>query len=106
MPVEDIVLRYNLVCQGILNYYSFAYSRSQLNFIQYLLEHGLACTLANKLKLKRIAQVFKKYGRPIKIKYTVMNTNCEVPEEREITFRLVNDLKRLGRFKKAEPYNA
>jgi len=105
MPVEDIVLRYNLVWQGILNYYSFAYNRSQLNFIQYLLEHGLACTLANKLKLKRRARVFKKYGRPIKIKYTVINTKGEEPEVREIAFRLVHDLKRLNRFKKVEPYN-
>ena len=105
MPVEDIVLRYNLVWQGILNYYSFAYNRSQLNFIQYLLEDGLARTLANKLKLKRRAKVFKKFGKPIKIKYTVIKTKGEEPEEREIAFRLEKNLKRLNRYKKVVPYN-
>jgi len=88
-----------------LNYYSFAYNRSQLNFIQYLLEDGLARTLANKLKLKRRAKVFKKFGKPIKIKYTVIKAKGEEPEEREIAFRLEKNLKRLNRYKKVVPYN-
>jgi hypothetical protein len=88
-----------------LNYYSFAYNRSQLNFIQYLLEDGLARTLANKLKLKRRAKVFKKFGKPIKIKYTVIKMKGEEPEEREIAFRLEKNLKRLNRYKKVVPYN-
>lgn len=96
LPIEDIILKYNSVWQGILSYYSFAYNRCQLNLIQYLLEHSLACTLMNKLKLNSRAQVFKKFGRPIKYHWTKENET----KTRTIQFKLEKPLARTSKFNK------
>merc|ERR1712146_313489 len=45
--------------------------RAQLNFIQYLIQHSLACTVMNKLKLSSRAQVFKKFGSSIEVPIAV-----------------------------------
>jgi group II intron reverse transcriptase/maturase len=68
LDLATIVQKYNEVWRRLLNYYSFAYNRSQLNYIQYLLRHSLACTFMNKLKLNSRSQVFKKYGKTIQVK--------------------------------------
>ena len=96
LPIEDIILKYNSVWQGILSYYSFSYNRCQLNLIQYLLEHSLACTLMNKLKLNSRARVFKKFGRPIKYYWTKENET----KIRTIQFKLEKTLARTNKFNK------
>jgi hypothetical protein len=68
LSLTQIIQKYNYFWRGILNYYSFAYNRSQLNVIQYLIQHSAACTVMNKMKMTSRAQVFKKYGSDIKIK--------------------------------------
>jgi len=84
-----IIEKYNDVWQGLLNYYSFAYNRCQLNYIQYLLYHSLACTFMNKLKLNSRRQVFKKYGKII-----------QIPNDRGklIAFKLVKNLPIIEKF--------
>lgn len=62
-----IIKKYNDLWQEILDYYSFAYNRRQLNYLQYLVSHSLACTFMNKLKLNSRKPVFKKYGKPIQV---------------------------------------
>lgn len=62
LSLSEIIKKYNEISIGIINYYSFAYNRCQLNFIQYLIQHSAACTIMNKMKLNSRAQVFKKYG--------------------------------------------
>lgn len=96
LPIEDIILKYNSIWQGILSYYSFSYNRCQLNLIQYLLEHSLACTLMNKLKLNSRARVFKKFGRPIKYYWTKENET----KIRTIQFKLEKTLARTNKFNK------
>lgn len=53
--------------RGILNYYSFAYNRSSLKFIVYIIQHSAACTIMNKMKMNSRRQVFLKYGSTLKI---------------------------------------
>jgi group II intron reverse transcriptase/maturase len=89
LDLFTIVKKYNYVWQGILNYYSFAYNRSQLNWIQYLLHHSLACTFMNKLKLNSRSQVFKKYGKTIQ----VQNDDGKL-----IAFKFKKTLSRIEKF--------
>jgi group II intron reverse transcriptase/maturase len=84
-----IVRNYNNVWQGFLNYYSFAYNRCQLNWIQFLLHHSLACTFMNKLKLNSRRQVFKKYGNTIQVKDD---------SDKLVAFKLVKSLPRISKF--------
>lgn len=84
-----IIQKYNAVWRGILNYYSFAYNRCQLNYIQYLLQHSLACTFMNKLKLNSRRQVFKKYGKKIQVK----DDNGKL-----VFFKLEKSLPRIEKF--------
>lgn len=89
LNLVTIVQKYNNVWQGLLNYYSFAYNRCQLNWIQYLLHHSLACTFMNKLKLNSRRQVFKKYGKTIQVKDE---------SGKLVAFKLVKSLPRIGKF--------
>lgn len=84
-----IVQKYNAVWRGLLKFYSFAYNRCQLNYIQYLLQHSLACTFMNKLKLNSRRQVFKKYGKTMQ----VQNDNG-MP----VAFKLEKSLSRIEKF--------
>lgn len=93
----EIVQRYNAVWQGILEYYSFAYNRSQLNLIQFLLHHSLACTLMNKLKLNSRKQIFIKFGKKI----TVGQNSKGKPYE----FQLQSSLKRINKFSNTGNWN-
>jgi hypothetical protein len=89
LDLVTIIKKYNDVWQGLLNYYSFAYNRCQLNYLQYLLHHSLACTFMNKLKLNSRRQVFKKYGKTIQV---------QNDEGKLIAFKLVKNLPRIEKF--------
>lgn len=89
LDLVDIIKKYNNVWEGILNYYSFAYNRCQLNYIQYLLHRSLACTFMNKLKLNSRRQVFKKYGKTIQ----VQDDNGKL-----VAFELKKSLPRIEKF--------
>nr|YP_009485446.1 cox1I1a maturase [Halamphora coffeaeformis]AVR57510.1 cox1I1a maturase [Halamphora coffeaeformis] len=89
LDLISIINKYNNVWQGLLNYYSFAYNRCQLNYIQYLLHHSLACTFMNKLKLNSRSQVFKKYGKKIQV---------ENDQGKLIGFKLEKTLPRIEKF--------
>jgi hypothetical protein len=103
LPIHDIIEKYNFIWIGLLSYYSFAYNRSQLNFIQFLLEHSLACTLMNKLKLNSRAQVFKKFGRPIK--YSFYPQDSKQPQiVRFKSFKTLVRLNKFNNFQQISPY--
>lgn len=89
---EQIVEKYNYLWNGLLNYYSFAYNRAQLNFIQYLLLHSAACTLMNKLRLTSRAKVFKKFGKELVVKQAGRG------QGKEVKFNYQTTLKRLEKF--------
>lgn len=86
-----IIEKYNEIWLGILNYYSFAYNRSQLKFIQYLIQHSAACTLMNKLKLRSRAKIFKKFGDKLTI--VIPGT------KKSVSFAIEKSLKRINSFK-------
>nr|AAD12069.1 reverse transcriptase homolog [Diacronema lutheri]ADW83098.1 hypothetical protein [Diacronema lutheri]QHD45373.1 hypothetical protein [Pavlova sp. NIVA-4/92] len=67
--LEDkaIVLRFSSIIRGILNYYSFVNSRSDLWPVVSLFRKSCALTLADKHKLKTAAAVYKRYGPNLKV---------------------------------------
>ena len=89
LDLVTIIKKYNDVWRGLLNYYSFAYNRSQLNYIQYLLHHSLACTFMNKLKFNSRRQVFKKYGKTIQV---------QKDNGKSVAFKLEKSLPRIEKF--------
>lgn len=91
LETYEIVKKYNQVWKGILNYYSFAWNRSQLNLIQYLLQHSAACTLMNKLKLNSRKQVFQRFG-------TQLSTPHEHNKKNIARFEIRKSLTRINKF--------
>jgi len=79
----NIVNKYSMVWRGILNYYSFADNRSQLNLIQFILHHSCACTIGDKQGLGSRAKVFRKWGKAIEVKkgvkFPLMKTLRKTP---------------------------
>jgi len=67
--LEDkaIVLRFSSIIRGILNYYSFVNSRSDLWPVVSLFRKSCALTLADKHKMKTAAAVYKRYGPNLKV---------------------------------------
>jgi len=65
----EIVNRYNQMILGISNYYRICDSNTTIHFIDYILKYSCAKTLAQRHRIT-LGQVFKKYGKTIKVKYT------------------------------------
>jgi hypothetical protein len=91
LSLEEIVRKYNYLWRGILNYYSFAYNRSQLNLIQYIIQHSAACTIMNKMRLNSRAQVFKKFGEKLCI-------HVEESFNKKVELKLEKNLSRISKF--------
>jgi len=68
LPDHEIVIRYNSIMRGIMNFYNMAENRSSLNEAIYILEFSLAHTLAAKHR-SSIKKIFNKYGKPIKVNF-------------------------------------
>jgi len=66
----EILSFFNSKIHGILNFYSFASNRFRLWRVIWLLKASCALTLARKLKLKTIKQVFKRFGPNLKCNET------------------------------------
>jgi len=61
---KSIILRYNAVIRGLLNYYCFVDNKYSFHsIINFFIHHSCAKTLARKLKLRNRAQAFAKFGR-------------------------------------------
>lgn len=67
IPVQDIIMRYNSIVNGILNYYSFADNRLRLNKIVWILRESLRKTICVKLKLNK-KNFLRKFGKNITVK--------------------------------------
>ena len=60
---DQIILLYNSVLRGFLNYYSFVHNYARLvSYVEYILKQSCAKLLATKFSLGTMAQVYKKYG--------------------------------------------
>jgi len=77
LPSEDIILRYNAVISGILNYYSSVENRNQLSYVMWVLKFSAVFTLARKLSLSP-RQVFKKFGKAITVKFEAGKTSKSI----------------------------
>lgn len=65
---EAIILRYNSIINGFLNYFSFVDNLSEFHqILSYILRHSCAKTLARKFNLKSRASAFKKFGRDLEV---------------------------------------
>lgn len=98
LELGELITKYNQIWQGILNFYSFAYNRSQLNLIQYLLLHSAACSIMNKMKIRSRRKVFRKYGGNLTVTYN----------DKKVSFKLQKTLKRINKFSPTQllPYES
>lgn len=66
LPLEDsdIILRYNTIIRGILNYYSFADNIKRLSKISFIIKESLRKTLSRKHKLHK-TQFYNMFGKKI-----------------------------------------
>jgi group II intron reverse transcriptase/maturase len=65
---KQLVIHFSSIIRGILKYYSCVNQRSDLWSVVSLYRKSCALTLADKLKMRTAAQVFKKFGPKLKIK--------------------------------------
>lgn len=89
--LEDwrIVNYFSSIIRGILNYYSFINSRSDLWAVVSLIRKSCALTLADKHKLKTAAQAFKRYGPKLK---------TTTPKGKVVELYYPESLKTTGKF--------
>jgi len=67
LPLDEIVNKYNSILLGLINYYNCANNFHRMQFLQFIIQHSCAKTIARKTNIRRRAQVFKKYGNTISI---------------------------------------
>lgn len=61
-----IILRYNSIISGFLNYFSFVDNLAEFHqILSYIIRHSCAKTLARKLNLGNRAGAFKRFGRDL-----------------------------------------
>lgn len=63
---HDIIISYNGVIRGILNYFSFVDNKKSLGIIVHGLKISCALTFALKYKLRTARKVFKRFGPKLK----------------------------------------
>nr|YP_009574382.1 hypothetical protein [Arthrobotrys musiformis]QBM31499.1 hypothetical protein [Arthrobotrys musiformis]QBM31649.1 hypothetical protein [Arthrobotrys musiformis] len=63
---DQIILLYNSVLRGFLNYYSFSHNLGRVaSFTEFILKQSCAKLLATKFNLRTTAQVYKKFGNKL-----------------------------------------
>jgi group II intron reverse transcriptase/maturase len=68
MRPEDIILRYNAIIRGILEYYQSVENKNQLSYVMWILTFSAVFTLCRKLNISP-RQIFNKFGNPITVKF-------------------------------------
>lgn len=64
---DQIILLYNSVMRGFLNYYSFTHNFGRVaSYVEYILKQSCAKLLATKFSLGTMAQVYKRFGGSLK----------------------------------------
>jgi hypothetical protein len=91
---RDIILYYNSVMGGLLNYYSFADNHKSLGSIVHGLKHSCALTLALKYKMRLRAKAFKKFGKLLKCPDSLTNLNIP-PTFRRTQFFQTGNLRKV-----------
>lgn len=78
LPIRDIILRYKMIWNGYINYYSFADNKPRLVLIYWILRKSLAKTLATKLKLGTVRKVYLKFG--VNLRYEIPGAENKIIE--------------------------
>jgi group II intron reverse transcriptase/maturase len=73
---QEIILRYNAVMRGILNYYSGVENKNLLSQIIWILKFSAVFTLARKWNISPV-KVFKKLGKNLTVKYKTQSGKKE-----------------------------
>lgn len=66
---EEILVRYNAVIRGLLNYYKPVENRNQFSYVMWIFKFSAVFTLARKFKISPKA-VWKIFGNPTTVKFT------------------------------------
>lgn len=102
LPIRDIILRFNSILQGVMNYYSFCDNRLKLNKIHWILKESLRKTISRKLKINKTEFLYK-FGNNITHKFTLENDR-----ERIISFKspdlIRNPMRFFGTAKFTDPF--
>jgi hypothetical protein len=89
---RSIILRYNAIVNGYLNYYSFVENLSDFHtIINYALRHSCAKTIARKLRLNGRKGTFEKFGPKL--------TAPEVGKLRATDFKMLENYNKTRTFK-------
>jgi hypothetical protein len=91
----EIVLKYKQIMLGITNYYSQCDSVYILYRVSYILQYSCAKTIANRQKIT-MSQVYKKYGKELKIKKEFYLPNKIITKE--IYFPTFTELRKRPNF--------
>jgi group II intron reverse transcriptase/maturase len=91
----EIVLKYKQIMLGITNYYSRCDNVYILYRISYILQYSCAKTIANRQKIT-MPQVFKKYGKELRIKKQFYLKNQTLTKE--IYFTTFTELRKQPNF--------
>ena len=106
LDLTSLIAHYKNLERGILTYYSYSSNYGRLAArIHYILKYSCALTIANKMKLKTLRRVFKKYGKDLIIKdesnkvvqnyptcsYKKPKKKLNIDKKREVDF-LIDDL--------------
>ncbi|SFF27114.1 reverse transcriptase domain-containing protein [Paracidovorax wautersii] len=70
--LDQIVLQYNSVLWGFLNYYSFANNYSRLRLIQHILQQSALHTFGRKLQVRK-PELYKRFGPSLRIEWKTKN---------------------------------
>jgi len=78
---ENILMQYNAIIRGLLNYYSFVNNIYDFHkIIQMIIRPSCAKTLARKFKLSSRAAVYKKFGPLLTVKVGKKTYNLDIPK--------------------------
>jgi retron-type reverse transcriptase len=80
----EIIQRFNYIIRGYINYYTPVMTHStDILFLYYLLKFSAAHTIAQKRNIS-LRDVFKKFGKDLKVNYEIITTNKKLNKETKI----------------------
>jgi len=61
-----IIMKYQLECRGIANYYRLAFNMHTLGWLKWIMERSLTMTLAHKFKVS-VPKIYERYGAKLEV---------------------------------------
>lgn len=91
---REIIIKYNSIINGYLNYYSFVDNLHEFHtIISFILKHSCAKTLARKYRLDSRAGAFKKFG-----------SNLSTEDEKPVGLKIPKSFAKLKKFNISTDY--